>query len=124
MSGLMDVMSIAASGLNAAQTQLAVTANNVANVNTPGYQAQRVDLVDLSPNGVGVGGITTDSSPVPADANGKPTGSNVDLAGQSVDLMREKTLYTANAAVIKTADQMLGTLLDMFDQDHDGKAVN
>lgn len=124
MGGLMDVMSIAASGLNAAQAQFTATANNIANLNTPGYQAQRVDLVDLSPNGVGIGGVTTDPSPAPVDANGKPTGSNVNLADQSVDLMREKVLYTANAAVMKTADRMLGTLLDLFDRDHDGKTVS
>ena len=33
----MDALNIAASGLQAAQAQLNVTANNIANQNTPGY---------------------------------------------------------------------------------------
>jgi flagellar basal-body rod protein FlgC len=118
MSGLMDVLSIGGSGMNAAMTQLNVTANNIANLNTPGYQSQGVDLVSLSQGGVGVGGITTDTTPGPVDPTGKEQ-SNVDLASQSIDLMREKTLYDANAAVVRTGNQMLGSLLDMFDHDHD-----
>lgn len=37
------------SGLNAAQKQMEVTANNVANTNTPGYTRQRVELTPARP---------------------------------------------------------------------------
>lgn len=96
-----NVLNIAASGLAAAQAQFAATADNIANADTPGYQARRVDLVELSTGGVGVAGITT--------------GGSVDLANESVDLIRERMLYGANAAVLRTADQMLGTLLNITD---------
>ena len=120
MSGLMDVLSIAGSGMDAAPAQLNATANNIANLNTPGYRSQGVDLVDLSPNGVGIGGTSTDGMPGTAGSNGQST-FNVDLASQVTDLSREKMLYTANAAVFRAGDQMLGSLLDMFDTDRDSQ---
>ncbi|MDP9174935.1 MAG: flagellar basal body protein [Planctomycetota bacterium] len=106
----MDVLSIAASGLQAAQAQLAVAANNIANVNTPNYHAQRVDLVELTGGGVGVSGTSS-------------TGSGTDLATELTNLSQATLLYKANAAVLKTADQMFGSLLDIFDNqknDSDG----
>ena len=35
-----------------------------------------------------------------------------------VDLQTSHTLYTANAAVVRASNQMLGTLLDVFDDDN------
>src|SRR5256885_545278 len=87
-SGMNDVLSIAASGLGAAQAQLAATADNLANADTPGYKARRADLVELSGGGVAVGGVSVDPSAGPALPDGRE-GSNVDLAAESVDLLRE-----------------------------------
>jgi flagellar hook-associated protein FlgK len=39
--------------LNAAQVGLQTANNNIANVNTPGYSRQRLNLVSASPFGVG-----------------------------------------------------------------------
>ena len=69
-----NVFDIAASGLNAAQTQLQTTANNIANQDTPNYKAERTDLVDLSGGGVAVSGISQSTSP------GDQQGNNVDPA--------------------------------------------
>ncbi len=114
----MDVFGIALSGMQAAQTQLNATANNLANLSTPGYQAQRIDLVDISGGGVAVSGITRDTTPAGIDSNGKPA-SNVDLSSEMVNLTRAQLLYSANAAVIRVGQKMTGALLDMFDnQDH------
>ena len=44
MSSLFGTMSIAMSSLLAQQSAISVTANNVSNVNTPGYSRQRADL--------------------------------------------------------------------------------
>ena len=109
---LNEVFNIAASGLAAAGAQLAATAGNIANADTPSYQARRVDLVELSTGGVAVAGVSRDTAP------GDPGSSNVDLARESIDLVRERALYTANAAVLRTADRMTGTLLDLLDTDH------
>ena len=114
MAGLLDAISIGLSGLTAADAQLNVTAKNIANLNTSGYKSERVDLVELSGGGVRAAGISRDTSKGALDATGVE-GSNVDLAAQAVDLIREKSLYRANALVVKTADQLLGSLLDIFD---------
>ena len=113
MSG---VYSIALSGMEAAQAQLAVGANNIANANTPGFRASRVDLVELSGGGVGVAGTTVDSTPGATGPDGKPL-SNVDLASELVGIGRDETLYDASAMVVRTADRMTGSLLDVFDTD-------
>jgi flagellar hook-associated protein 1 FlgK len=57
LSGILDT---AVSGLQAAQTQLRVTANNIANVNTPGYAREVVDQTSMSEAAMG-GGVSVQS---------------------------------------------------------------
>ncbi|MBJ7483266.1 flagellar hook-associated protein FlgK [Brevundimonas sp.] len=52
---LSSIMNIANSGLSAAQTQLRVVSDNVANVNTPGYVRKIAEQVSLTTEGVGSG---------------------------------------------------------------------
>jgi flagellar basal-body rod protein FlgC len=106
-------MSIAYSGMRAAQTRLGVTANNIANADTPGFKASRVDTVELSGGGVRTR-VTVDNSAGAANPDGSE-GSNVDIAAEQVAMVRNETYYTANATVVKVANRMLGTLLDIFD---------
>jgi flagellar hook protein FlgE len=111
-----EVLNIALSGMQAAGSMMNTAANNIANLNTPGYRASHVDLVELSGGGVAVGGGRPDTAPAPVSADGK-AGSNVDLATEMVSLIQSRNLYSANAMVVKTADRMVGSLLDMFDTD-------
>ena len=113
----MSVYDIAVSGLQAAQAQLNVAANNVANLDTPKYKSSSVDLVDISGGGVAVGGYSQDPSAGPILPDGQE-GSNVDLATQLVNLSQAKNLYDANAAVINVANQTTGTLLDILSHSH------
>jgi flagellar basal body rod protein FlgC len=46
---------------------------------------------------------------------GTGTPGSDDLAENAVDLISEKTAFKANALVLKSADQMLGSLLDILD---------
>jgi flagellar basal body rod protein FlgC len=46
---------------------------------------------------------------------GTGTPDSNDLAENAVDLITEKTDFKANALVLKSADQMLGSLLDILD---------
>lgn len=93
------ISSIALSGLHAAQTRLGSSAHNIANAVTPGFRRQVV-AQQTAPNG----GVTTtiERAPVQGDA----------LAEDLVSLKLARHLFTANLKVMRTQDQMLGTLLD------------
>jgi len=112
----MDAFGIAASGMQAASSMLGAAANNLANSDTPGYRATRVDLAALQGGGVAADHVSQDSTPGPIEPDGKE-GSNVDPARESINLTRAKVLYSANAAVYRMADRMTGTLLDVTDTD-------
>lgn len=83
-----------------------VTANNIANVNTPGFAQQDVQQAEMRTGGVRVSSITR-------NRNDSVEFSNVDLAQQMTELMMNKELTKIDAKVIKVKDQMLGTLIDM-----------
>ncbi len=120
-----SAFNIALSGMSAASAQLAATANNIANLSTPGYSAQRANLVSAAGgNGVAVASVSAGDSYGWSDGSGSGAlgGSGDvtdDLATQAVNLSQAKTLYTANALVLRTADQMTGTLLDILHDDSD-----
>jgi flagellar hook-associated protein 1 FlgK len=56
MSGLTQLIDIAASGLAAATAGMETVSNNTANVNTPGYASEAVSQIALAGNGDPVGG--------------------------------------------------------------------
>ncbi len=59
MSGIFSSLEIAKKALWTSQIALDVTSNNIANVNTPGYSRQRVDLTTSSPINLGFGPLGT-----------------------------------------------------------------
>ena len=124
----MNVGSIAASALNAFSVDMMVTANNIANVNTRGFREQRVDL-ETGPNdqGVAVGAIYGRTSAASVMPNAVSTGdqgrafaapaflegSNTDVAENFVRMTATQRAFEANTAVIRTHDDITGTLLDL-----------
>ena len=118
MSGLNALFSTALSGLNAAGAIVDTAASNIANMNSTGYKAARVNLASSPWGGVDVVSISRDASSGGVDEDGQEL-SNVDLPTEVVNLKKGALLYKANAAVIKAGDDMMGTLLDMFDHDRD-----
>ena len=94
------------SGMNAAWTQLGVTANNLANLNTDGYKAKRVDFHSTPDGGVRPGSIQENQGE-PA-----PDGSNVDPALEMVSLVTGSMFFSANAKVVQAQSEMLGSTLD------------
>ena len=111
------VYNAAISGLQAASLKLKVSANNVANANTDGYQKQqvtprtgtygvevKVEKVSAveSPNNIQTGG-----EPIP-DA---PT--NVDVAEELLEMKAAQNLFEANLKTLNTNDNMLGRILDI-----------
>ncbi len=112
-----STLNISLSGLQAATAKMQVTANNVANARTNGYQTQRVDMVQRS------GGVearppadTATARPAPppneaAQASRAP--SDVDLAQEMVKMTANESFYLANVRALEVAHGMLGTLLDI-----------
>jgi flagellar hook protein FlgE len=103
----MDVVGSALSGLRAASAGLATRANNVANQQSDGFKAKRVDLVAEASGGVRVQGVSED--PTPAG----PGTSNVDLATETVQGMGFDLMYKANLKVLKAADELTQATLDL-----------
>jgi flagellar hook-associated protein FlgK len=120
MSGLNTLFSTALSGLNAAGAIVETAASNIANMDSAGCKAARVNLASSPWGGVDVVSITRDPSPGDLDEDGQEL-SNVDLPTEAVNLKKGALLYKANAAVIKAGDEMMGTLLDIFDHDRDDR---
>lgn len=96
MSGL---ISIASSGLAAAQLRLDASASNIANMNTPGYRAQRVEQQASSGGGVDA---RLDRVPQPG----------VSLEQEIVLQLAASHAFKANLHTLRTGDDVLGSLLD------------
>jgi flagellar hook protein FlgE len=98
-----DGTSASVQALGALDVSLQATANNIANVSTEGYRSARVDFSDGSGGqGVQVASVSRSES------------SGVDLPSEMVGLMQIDQAYTANIAMIRTADETTGTVLNMI----------
>lgn len=93
------VLTTAVSGLNANAQKANVAANNIANVQTAGYEAQSVSFTTV----VSGGGLSSGTA-VSAQLIG--TGQDVDLGTEIVRLREADITYRANAAVIRTAEEL------------------
>jgi flagellar basal body rod protein FlgG len=114
---LLGTLNTGLSGMIGAQTRLGTQANNVANMETSGFQSSRANLAELPEGGVEVDSITTDTTNAGMDADGAPL-SNVDPASEMVQMKLDSWLYDANASVVSTADSMMGNLLDVMSSCH------
>ena len=92
------IASIASSGLRAAQLQMGTSAHNVANLNTPRFQRQSVALQAEPTGGV--------------SATVRTTGGATRLEDEAVAQMSATYSFRAQLQMMRTADRMLGTLLD------------
>ena len=97
----------AVSGMQAAITRQDVTAHNVANVTTPGYEQETPYQTDVSPQGTRI-------SHIARTPNADPNVSNTDLAKETVAQKENSSSLQANLQVARTQDRMTGTLFDMF----------
>ena len=112
---------IALSGLNAAQTDLNVTANNIANTSTNGFKGSRTEFADLfavslqgvasnaSGNGVRVAAVTQQF----AQGNIEFTDSNLDLAVSGQGMF-----------MVSDAGALAYTRAGAFQMNRDGYVVN
>ena len=103
----MDGMSASLSGLQTAGQSLALSANNIANVNSSGYRAKSL-VQQYQPQG-GVSGAAVQESQAPLN----PGGSNVDLASEAVNIQTQSIAYLANLKTLEVQSKALGTALDL-----------
>ena len=123
----MRVMDIPTTALGALSVSLQVSANNLANVNTNGFKQSDVRYETGPGNqGVRISEIRKDATPgSPVEAPVYPIAgrqyeqhmgwvesSNTDVARQFTDMIIASNAWEANTAVIRTADDMLGTLIN------------
>ena len=97
---LPGIADIAVSGLRAASLGLRTSAHNLANLSTPDAARQGVAL-----SAAAGGGVAATVVEAPAD----PTAPLEDVAA----MLAYRTLAGANLAVLRIADQTLGSLLDV-----------
>lgn len=97
------------SGLYANQQALDVEANNVANLNTAGYQAQKAVFSEAGPAGSGVTLSVEGRKLALADGGG---GGGTDLPASLTNGLTYKAGFEFAAMVIKMADERIGTLIN------------
>lgn len=97
-----SISSIGSSGLQAAQLRLDASANNVANMNTPGYRREVVAQEEAS-----------ESAGVRATVQRAQDAKGVALEQEAVEQMSATYAFKANLQTIKTQDEMMGSLLDV-----------
>ncbi|MDL2307698.1 flagellar basal body protein [Desulfovibrio sp. OttesenSCG-928-C06] len=119
---MQSLLNTSLSALGAFGVGMQVTANNIANVNTHEFKAERAHY-ETGPMGEGVrlSEISRDTSPGPiTDTVSLSTlsmpmreGSNVSLEQEFVQMISTENGYTANAHVISTYEDMAGTVINM-----------
>ena len=111
------VYNAAISGLQAASLKLKVSANNVANANTDGYQKQQVTTrTGTYGVEVKVEKVSTVESPnnnQSGDELRSDAPSNVDVAEELLEMKAAQNLFEANLKTLNTNDNMLGRILDI-----------
>ena len=106
---MINSISIGASALKVYQTKTDVIAHNVANINTEGFKPKTVHLKEN--NYSNIDDKTQVGSGVSVDAITENQGT-ANLATEFTELIKSQRSFEANVKTIKTADEMLGTLLD------------
>jgi len=94
------ISATAQSGMQAATVRLGAAAHNIANLGTDGFHRQTVTQSPASGGGV--------SSQVRTEAQ---PGEN--LIADTVTQLEARTAFEANLDVLRTSDEMIGSLLDV-----------
>jgi flagellar hook protein FlgE len=95
--GLGTVMQTALSGMNAAAASVQVTANNLANLQTPGFKAARVRLATQAPQTLSLGAPPGAGS---AGANPLQIGTGAMVAGTQVDWSQGQIVVNDQPALL------------------------
>ncbi len=124
MADLITSLSYSASGMEAQAARLRHVAENISNVDTPGYHRKLVSFHENIDSGtVETGPVRLDRSPLDqvydpgnplADASGHYDGSNVDLVVEVADAREAQRSYEANLKIFDQARSMTQGLFDLL----------
>ena len=104
----MDIsFSSSVSGMKASIKRHNISAHDIANINTSGYEEQVPHQVEKNPDGTEISHISRTPNP------DKET-SNTSLAVEATEQIQNKKTLSANAKVIKAKDKMLGEVIDLL----------
>lgn len=112
------VSAISCSGLRLAQQRLAYSAHNVANVQTPEFEAQRASGVDRVQAGKGAGvdvaaEATGAAHEVSYEGDIQVLSSNTDLISETTEQLGAAQAFRANLLTLRTQDEVSKSLLDI-----------
>ena len=94
--------------------RLAVSAHDVANVSTDGYQAQRTVLEDQPQGGVSARIKPESGAAFLAVGDGADVmPSTTDLSTEAIEQISAQRAFQANIAALRAADDMSASLLDI-----------
>lgn len=110
----MNALSDALSGLRAAQLQVDVAANNVANTNTPGFQPSEVAQAEQPGGGVAAKVVLGQAPPILPGLPPEEQPSGTDPTTELASLVTAPIAYAANGRVVDTAVKTTRSLLDVF----------
>jgi len=102
---LSSMLSSGLSGMRANQTALDVSGHNVANAETQGFLPQQIAFQETG-NGVTVS-VSQEGFRMAAQET-----SGTDLTKEIVQSIQYKAGFDINAKMVKTADELLGTLIN------------
>lgn len=112
---------IALSGLNAAQSSLDATANNIANANTTGFKQSRTEFTDVYATAFGsIGSLDTGAGVRLASVSPLFTQGNIDFTGNALDL----SINGEGLFVLSDQGTNIYSRAGAFSVDRDGYVVN
>lgn len=128
MNEMTKTMAAAASGMQAQAARLRLSAENIANVDTPGYRRKMVSFEETfqragDPRAVATGPMQLDRATLPrvydpshpmAGEDGYYNGSNVNLMVEMADSREASRSYEANLRMFDQARQMATSLLELL----------
>lgn len=106
MTGIFSQLNLLGNALRGANQNHGVIAQNIANINTPGYKTQQLDFDQLveflqSPEGKSQRELSTETLMVP-DLAERVDGNNVDLEREISQLKKNALLYQAYSQLMSS----------------------
>jgi flagellar basal-body rod protein FlgC len=128
MTDFTQSLAISASGMRAQGDRLRLSAENMANIDTPGYRRKLTTFEAELARGQQTGGVRSgavtlgraelervfDPSHPLADESGHYDGSNVDLVVEIADAREAQRSYEANLRMFDQARQMSTSLMELL----------